>query len=185
MMIEEIAVSEVLGQVAFAARREGEAHHLGLRKQVESSEADVVALSLAGVEFMSSSWFLAALWPFWGTDARSLPVMANAGEQTRDELKVAMDAARAVVWHVITSPDGEIVEAAIVGQLDSPFANTLKELERRGEATAADLQAGERGIGLTAWSNRLAALHRQRLVARRKEGRQLVYSVPWRRRDNG
>ena len=51
MMIEEIAVSEVLGQVAFAARREGEAHHLGLRKQVESSEADVVALSLAGVEF--------------------------------------------------------------------------------------------------------------------------------------
>ncbi|MEO5927659.1 MAG: hypothetical protein ABIO72_03070 [Patescibacteria group bacterium] len=60
-----------------------------------------------------------------------------------------------------------------------PRELVLERVVELGTATAADLSSNAQQIGLTAWSNRLAALFDLRLVRKRKDGRRLHYAPAW------
>ena len=75
--------------------------------------------------------------------------------------------------------DGVLQSTNVLGPLGDDMRRILNWMQERGPVTAADLGALDRTIGATAWSNRLASLHNDRLLRRWKDGRKQVYALPW------
>ena len=77
-------------------------------------------------------------------------------------------------------PSERISSAVLLGHLDRQLVECLRRLyEAGGSAKAADLhdRYPDDGVQITAWNNRLAALHERLLIARRKDGRFWIYEI--------
>jgi hypothetical protein len=163
----------------------GAAAGQGVRTLIEATASAVpdgtlLVLDFGQVDLATSSYFLAAFgWIWTSAPARNLfPVLANANPETRDEIALALQAKgfRALF---ASYADGQLSDVRPFN-LDKSDEETYHLLEYLGEATASDLFRADPRIQPTGWSNRLALLYGYRLVRRRKQGRQLFYSLSWR-----
>lgn len=105
------------------------------------------------------------------------PVAYRLNNEVREELELVMYRHGLPLLEAVEVNNNQITRARILGTLDRPLHETLQIVLRHGEVTAGLLSAhhpSER-ISTTGWNNRLADLHRYRLVQRTKEGRQWIY----------
>lgn len=173
-----VDVANVIGRRVLAGRTNGEIDRLRLDELVRRTRSgDVVVLDVGDVESMSSSYFSAALWPIWHREPEVFPILANISQDWAEDVQLVLRDRDFAAWHARW--DSGLHAPTIIGELDSSLHATINHLIQKGEATAGDLLGLENGIGVTAWSNRLATLYQQRLVRRRKDGRRLIYAASW------
>lgn len=149
------------------------------RRLRETTRGALVLLDFAGIAHMTSSYFLGGLEWLWALrDPDLFPVVVNAAVEVVEEIELVARARG--LKPLLGSAEHGVVTGAEPVNMDEEELRTYRQVERLGEATAADLYRFNPKIQPTGWSNRLALLHEARLLRRRKEGRQLVYSVSWR-----
>lgn len=144
-------------------------------------DRDVVVLDFAGIEHMTTSYFMAGIWPACCPPTRRpdvCVVVEGASEMVVDDLEYGLAFAKGGLWLVV--PDDPVRTRILGGQFrDPPFVETIDLLLELGAASAVDLNELRPRVQLTAWSNRLAALHDAGLLKRWKVGRRLMYAVVW------
>lgn len=184
-----VSIAELVRRKVLAGRLSGEADRASLEAAARRAPAgSLLVLDLIGVEVISSSYFAVALWPLWSIqDLEASPILANIPEDGVDDILLVLKDQNAAVWRSSTEPHGELVAEVpeLFGALDAPLQTTLRLVVAKGEVTAADLMEADRTIGMTAWSNRLAALSQLRLLSKRKDGRRLIYAATWKERIDG
>lgn len=175
-----IPLRDLLGPSPLAGRIHGERDLSKIEDALRAGESDVVILDFDKVELITSSYFLAAFWPLWGDRGGQewFPILANVGEQVLEDIVLPVRQGRGAIWTATWSA-GSLREPRVEGDLETELRLTLRLALEQGEVTASSLHEQDASVGKTAWNNRLADLHRLRLLRRRKEGRQLIYVVPW------
>lgn len=147
----------------------------------EAKPEEVVVLDFEGVESVNASWINMAIAPFvrWCSESQNdfFPVLARFPEKDMDELELVAEKNQQcyAISETVVVP---IEKVELVGPLDPSLRSTLSELVTVGEVTGAELArtVPDASILPTAWNNRLKDLHTMRLLFRRKEGRQQIYS---------
>jgi len=179
----KIAVSETVGRTVLSGRQHGIADQPKLMAAANRSAVDgLVLVDLAGAEFLSSSYFDAALWPLWANGNEELyPILANVSGAAADDIELVLKPRDAAIWRVAAKKKIGFDAAQMLGTLESGLQQIIAVAKSKGAITAADLvsERPTESIGATAWSNRLALLHKFRLLRRRRDGRRLVYCLPW------
>jgi hypothetical protein len=182
-MMTVIEVGKVVVSSQLAGGLQGQAVRPRFEQAVGRAEdGDLLVLDFSGIELVTPSYLRSALGWVWRDvpGGRELfPVVANLGVDVREDVELALTAAevKAVFgrWDGVAFTDPEPVN------LDAVELDTFRRVAELEEAAAVDLYLrSDRTIQPTAWSNRLAGLHRDRLLRRRKHGRRLLYSLPWR-----
>lgn len=160
----------------------GQAAFARLCEQLYSATpGQVVFLDLAGVRLVNGSWLNSAIAPLlsWASDGENdlYPVMANFPEEWRDELEL-VGRANGQCFALVEGCEVPIQRLHLVGTLDDALLTTYRSVASLGEATGAELARllPEVGIQPTAWNNRLRELYERRLLLRRTQGRQQVYT---------
>lgn len=166
-----------------AGHLRGEAARPDLEREARAAEpGSLLLLDLKGIAILTSSYFLASFWrTFWDSsmviENDLYPILYRPSLDVAKEIEVVLRERGTPALFATGDADNLDIRPY---NLDSSASETLDLLTELGEATAADLFERKRAIGQTAWSNRLALLHKQRILRRRKAGRQLVYSPCWR-----
>lgn len=174
----------VVGQgEVLAGRLAGEAARPFFEEAVGSETRDAVAvLDFRWVRLTTSSYFLGAFeWLWTSKVAREndiFPILANANQETRDEIELALNARGFKALFAQFDAGG--LSDVTPFNLDREAAETYEKVSSLGEATATDIFRIDPKIQPTGWSNRLALLYEHRLLRRRKNGRQLIYALSWR-----
>lgn len=181
--IKVMDVAAVTGRKLLAGTAAGQGARPLLEELAARTPAEtLLVLDFAQVDLATSSYFLAAfgwIWTSAATKDRDLfPVLANANQETKDEIDVALQRKgfRALFASYTA---GQLAEVQPFN-LDRADEETYRLIDSLGEVTASDLFRADPRIQPTGWSNRLALLYGYRLVRRRKQGRQLIYSLSWR-----
>ncbi len=174
----KVTVAQVVRRGILAGRAAGQADYPKIEKAAKAAAEDDgrIMLDLTGVEVLSSSYFDAAIWPLWSLVPELYPALVKVPQTAIDDIEIILRANSAAVWSF--KKDGDR-SPHLLGAMDSTLKTTLGRVIDVGELTAGDLVDVDRSIGMTAWSNRLAALHQLRLVRRRKDGRRLIYVPAW------
>ncbi len=177
MTIGRVLVTQVVRRDVLAGRLAGQADHPKVQRAVATgaTEDGRVTLDFTGVGVLSSSYFDAAFWPLWSALPEVYPTLARVPQAALDDIEIVLRANSSGVWCFKKNAD----RPDLLGAVDPALKGTLGRVVELGELTAADLIDTDRSIGVTAWSNRLAALHQMRLVRRRKDGRRVVYMPAW------
>jgi hypothetical protein len=147
----------------------------------EATAGQIAFLDFHGVESVNASWINMAIAPLirWSAESQNdfFPVLARFPGRDVDELELVAEKNQQcyAVSQTIVLP---LAKIALVGPLDPSLRSTLVEFQEAGEITGAELARNvpEAEILPTAWNNRLRDLHAMRLLFRRKEGRQQIYS---------
>jgi hypothetical protein len=173
-----VTVAQVLRREVLAGRAAGQADYPKIERTVRAAAtADGrVMLDFTGVGVLSSSYFDAGLWPLWSVLPELYPTLSKVPQTAVDDIEIVLRANNAAAWCFRKDADRS---PQLLGTIDSALKTTLGRVVEVGELTAGDLIDVDRSIGMTAWSNRLAALHELRLVRRRKDGRRLIYLASW------
>jgi hypothetical protein len=175
--VMQLRLADLLGRTTLAGRSAGEVDRLPIERAVLAKAAGrAVVLDLAGVHVLTASYFHAAVWPLWTLPTDIYPILAHAPASATDDITIVLTAVGGAVWFLDT---GRSDEPARLGELDPTLCTTLDAVVSQGPSTAADLLQVDPRIGTTAWSNRLAALQKLRLLRRYKDGRRQVYLAPW------
>jgi hypothetical protein len=177
-----IVLREVMGRDILAGKSDGIRDYPKLADAIEDTPAaEIVVLDWSGIEIASASYF--------GSTFIPLLRMAIAGQLDRyfvmtglnntclDELRLVLEA-QSLVALVGEWKQGAIKNAQVVGKLDAAYAETLVAVQHVQSASATQLfEQHQRGpkIGKTGWINRLANLHRLRLVRKQRVGRQYIF----------
>lgn len=154
-----------------------------LRNMLQTCPAEriVVTLDFSDIVAMTPSYFKAALFPIWaefGRERELFPIAKHFRGGVEEDLRVAMDWCGISMWEAIVSKNMP-TEYIPFGKLEGPLQETLSIVMELRNVTAGSLWERHRKITTTAWNNRLADLYDLRMLTRRKEGRQLVYALPW------
>lgn len=145
-------------------------------------DGSLLVLDFEKVSLVTSSFFIAAFEWLWISpmvhEREIFPVLANVNTECRDEMELALKARgrKALFGRWL---DGTLLDV-VPFTLDRDERETYDKVAMMGEATASDLFRDDSRILPTGWSNRLSLLHGYRLLRRRKQGRQLHYSLAWR-----
>lgn len=135
----------------------------------------VVVLDFRKVEYVSGSWVNWALMPLIRLAAEErndfYVVAKNFPKDSLDDLQLVSEQNR---FPVIVVPDDKLRHGVIYGILDPVQRETLQSVVSRGEVTGASLAT--KTVTGPAWNNRLKDLSLKRLLRRRKEGREQIYS---------
>jgi hypothetical protein len=139
-----------------------------------------VALDFSDAEYVSASWINAML----------LPLIAFAGDEKNDFYvvikhfpKLSLDDLQMVTEYgrlpVIVLSGNDSKTGVLYGTLDPGQRETLQAVLDQGEVTGVSLAKTSKGKGLSgaAWNNRLRDLNVKRLLRRRREGREQIYSA--------
>lgn len=142
-----------------------------------------VYLDFTEVEMVNGSWLNMAIAPTfrWAAEPQVdlFPVLLNFPPDWLDELELVAQINSQCYPLVEQVADPLLRSITLVGNVDGYLKDTLHALaEAGGSATGADLARSTSGASVqaTAWNNRLKELHDKRLLVRRKEGRQQIYS---------
>ena len=147
----------------------------------QASEGDFVFLDFSGVEMVNGSWLNMAIAPLFQWAATSqhdlYPVIASFPDDWIDELELAAQV-NAKCFPLVSDCESPIQSLRLVGSLDVTLQSTFRCLVELRSATGAKMarEATIAGVKPTTWNNRLRDLHDMRLVSRRREGRQQIYS---------
>ena len=180
--LDQLDLAVVVGRAVLAGRRTGETDLKQLRRHLrDTPENAVVVFDLQAVEVLSSSYFLGGLWPLWhpgeGLPRALYPVLANASEPVMDEISFVLEHCGGLVWHFRRGRRAP--SPSLLGQPDPHEKDLFDLVLKRGSLAARELHENDPSIGITAWSTRLAQQHQNRLLRRRKNGKQMIYSLPW------
>lgn len=181
----------------------GATHFDKMRSQVQSSPPSepetVLQLDFGSVELATPSYIKSFLLTLYYC------ARLECGDLTYAEVSTsALDLVPLPIFPVVTNASGEVEEtidevfarrklpilsstcegkdfsgkARLLGELDAALLETLKCCCELEETTATELSERYPRAELkpTGWSNRLDRLYRLRLLARRKSGRNLIYS---------
>jgi hypothetical protein len=196
VLIHRLSTQERRLHVAGATQ--GHEHLRHLLPHLQRRQGEIVVLDFTGIESATASYLKATiLWliqcavlpPSPGGrsslyergpyDLRPLdiyPVVAQLGEDVREELDAVLPGYRLPCLEAVRHSEHQISQGVLHGPLDAALADALDVLtaSRGGTATFLCERSGG-AISVTGWNNRLAELHSLRLATRRKEGRQWVY----------
>lgn len=138
--------------------------------------AGIILINLDGSR-ITASYFEDVLHPLgWG--ASCYPVVVNASRASEREILYALERLRLAAWFADWS--GVLGPARLTGPLDPSAKEALEDICENGPASASDIATRKSaGVKATAWNNRLAELHKMRLVRAVKAGRRIVYALPW------
>lgn len=106
------------------------------------------------------------------------PVIANANQLIKEEIKLLCASGGEVLMLCTLSPEGDVGSPNLAGELDPKQRITFDLVQERGETDAAELmrEHGEgEGVKQTAWNNRLATLASLGLVVEVSQGRAKHY----------
>lgn len=181
-----IHLRDRLNTQTLAGRLSGERDRAVFEELVRKSVAAAVVIDFEGVQVVTSSYFLAGMWPLWNDrgDREVYPILANVSDDIREDIVLPVRSCKAAVW-MGTWTGAQYDAPKVVGELDVELRHTVSLAVEQTQVTATtlydlDTQPEDRRVQKTAWNNRLAALHQLRLLHRYKASRQLVYAVPWR-----
>jgi len=185
MNMRSLPLIEVTGDARLLGRTKGEAHLPQLTPHLNPPGA--VILDFADVEALTTSYFFAALWPFWtredATGPSTFPLVANAVADIEDEIDLVMKQRRMGAWR--GGWDGKLfIPNGFLGRLDDGLDLAITRALTAGVVTAVELSHLDK-TSPTAWNNRLVALYKQRMLRRRQSGRKQTYFAPWRDPDDG
>ena len=147
----------------------------------EAKAEEVVILDFDRVESVNASWVNMAIAPLlrWCSESQNdfFPVLARFPAKDFDELELVAEKNQQC-YAISQGVCVPLEKVTLIGPLDPSLRSTLSQLQTAGEATGAGLArtVPDAEILPTAWNNRLKDLHTMRLVFRRKEGRQQIYS---------
>ena len=176
----------------------GELHREKILKQVgpvlEPGEAgEIVVLDFTGVESVTASYLKAAL--LWFVDAGTkaedplpaerlgsliFPVVAHLTDEVRAELRELLQARDRCCIEARDFSAIGVISGILHGPLDPALEATVKVLSDYGApVSAGELEklGKDSRVRATGWNNRLAQLHRLKLVQRRQEYRQWMYRL--------
>lgn len=182
-----VGLQHTLGRSLLAGRGTAEADRPLLDDAIAAAGATTIVFDFEGIDDVTSSYFAGLFGRFTGQEEAPtlIPILANLKPDCREDLDTALRAAHSTVW-TATWKGGALSEQATLGvDLDRPFAGTLELMFQLKTATAADLFSLDRSVVMTAWSNRLALLFQMRLLRRKKDGRRVIYALPWHEVDDG
>ena len=111
------------------------------------------------------------------TGADLYPVLGNVNRKTEEELTLFLRQAGEVFVVCEADARAGVSRPRVLGVLEDKQRLTFDAVARLGRADAAGLRAAhpDEGIGLTGWSNRLAALAARGLLRESRHGRGKVY----------
>lgn len=136
---------------------------------------DFLGVELATSSFLSESVLRLRDHLRLGGVATYLAV-ANLSELVAEEFDDLLRRAGDALVACEMGADDQPVNGRLIGRLDPKLAETLELLAAKGEASAVDLHGvGDRGIGPTAWNNRLSSLAAKSLVEEIPSGRSKKY----------
>jgi hypothetical protein len=180
VMNKTIRISEQMGRL-LTGRFNGRQHFAKACELLASiSPNATVTLDFKGTEYVSASWINAMLQPLvaFAADEKNdfYIVVKNFPEISRDDLQFVAEQNR---LPIIVINDGASSTGTIYGYLDAGQRETLDAVLNRGEVTGASLATKGKGSGISgaAWNNRLRDLNLKRLLRRRREGREQIYSA--------
>lgn len=107
------------------------------------------------------------------------PVLANLSEAVEEELHFFLERRADAFWACDLDAQGQVGNPRLVGKLDLVLRETLDAVAKLGSVSAPLLTSlePEKGIGPTAWNNRLQGLHSRGLVVERRSGRTKHYNA--------
>jgi hypothetical protein len=152
-----------------------------IRNRLRAVHRSVVALDFHGIEALTPSYFKKALLPIWtdpGPEREFFPVVANVRDGIDEDLAVSLGWCGLSTWEE-TLETRDTKSYAPFAKIDGSLFDTLSIIHELKHATAGSLADRYRQISSSAWSNRLAILYDRRMLARYKQGRQLIYTLPW------
>lgn len=152
--------------------------HVEQRLRGVSPDTIVIA-DLAGIEFMSASFFTAAVLPLWQSENTINPILVNVNSaETLFSIEVVLRSERKALWigHYEAS---RVFGLYIIGSLEDTARQTLQVVLKLKHASTVDLSKYDPKVRQTAWNNRLTPLYDQRLLRRVKDGRRFIYSPIW------
>ncbi len=176
-----IPVAESLG-TELQGRVLGRKHFaLTCQMLADARPGEIVLLDFNDVELVTGSWVNAMIVPLfrWVSDEQIdlFPVFSRADDDWLDDLQLVAE------WNhqCYLLGNGKARpprRANLVGSLDPGQQKTLRAMLDIGEATGAQLERQYRKekAKATAWNNRLKDLYGKRLLMRRKQGREQLYS---------
>lgn len=178
-VVRSVRLLDVTSDPNLQGREKGEAHLPVLASHLDP--AGPVVLDFAGIKVLTSSYFFAALWPFWTREdadgPSTFPLIANTSPDVAEELDFVMKHRRMAAWR--GRWDGEtFVPEGHFGVVDDALVLTMRYARESRTVTAVELSKADK-TNPTAWSNRLASFNKQRLLRRRKSGRMQPYFLPW------
>jgi hypothetical protein len=142
---------------------------------------EIVILDFAEVESVNASWINMAIAPLvlWCSQSQNdfFPILARFPKKDMDELELVAQK-NDQCYAISPTVNVPLSTVTLIGPLDPSLRSTLSQLQTTGEMTGAELArtVPDAEILPTAWNNRLKDLHTMRLLFRRKEGRQQVYT---------
>jgi hypothetical protein len=183
MMITTLDVRSLGGREVLAGALPGQALRPFVEEEIRRAiPGAALVLDFGNVDLVTSSFFLAAFaWLWTSAEVERLelyPVLANVPSDSREDIKIALEAGRLKILAGEFS-EGDLTEVRPLN-LDLVEEETYRLVTEQGEVTAGDLFRAYPRIQSSAWSNRLAQLFSYRLLRRRKQGRELIYSLAWR-----
>ena len=107
------------------------------------------------------------------------PVVANANEDTLDELSKLFIFSPDAMFVCNLDKKGKVISPRLVGTLEEKQKITFEAVLREKEADAPTLAKKHQeieGIGTTGWNNRLASLANKGLIAETRKGRSKIYT---------
>jgi hypothetical protein len=182
-----------------------------LKQKRQEPEASIIVLDFAGIVSATGSYLKATvLWllrcgqlsaadqhrpagdmptqDHWAIRPLAIyPVVTGLNSEVRGELQMVLNNNALPLLEVADSKGDILTKGRLIGTLDPTLLLTLQRLAKIGPSSASSLAAHypEERVTTTAWNNRLAELHRLRLVTRTKEGRQFFYTALVREITNG
>lgn len=139
----------------------------------------VVFLDLTNVEIINGSWINTAIAPTfrWAAEPQVdiFPLLAHFPGNWLDELELVAQV-NDQCFPLVESTRLPVRSVKVIGSIDDYLKLTLQSIAEVEAATGAQLARLQPKIQATAWNNRLKELHDKRLLVRRKEGRQQIYS---------
>jgi hypothetical protein len=149
----------------------------------EPANPEPVFLDFSGVEVATASYLRASVLAFRdmvrGRRSTLYPVITNINDAVRDEFALLMHERGDVLMACALDPDGNLIEAGLIGDLDPKQRLTFDLVREHGETDAGELMRAygdrERLRYTTAWNNRLAALAGRGLLMEVSQGRAKRY----------
>ncbi|MDR4308494.1 hypothetical protein IHQ68_17890 [Chelatococcus sambhunathii] len=149
----------------------------------EPANPEPVFLDFSSVQVATASYLRESVLAFRdlvrGRRSTFYPVIANANDDVRDELKELMRLRGDVLMVCTLGPAGDVNMARLIGDLDPKQRMTFDLVHEHGETDAGELmRAYGESEGLkhtTAWNNRLAALAARGLLMEVSQGRAKRY----------
>lgn len=139
-------------------------------------------LDFNGIEVATASFLRESVIAFRDYARQSLPniypAVANLNAAVAEELDFFVRVRGDVLWGCALDPQGKIIDARLIGDLDPAQRTTFNIVLESGTVSAPELATrfADARIGPTAWNNRLSALASKGLLVEVRQGKSKSFS---------